>query len=167
MPFLEGTQPNRGCDIHGVNRRPDNTLRFVDMNALYIDRTILQDLPMPVLRDDELFRGIQSHPPQTMQSNPLSISTTLPTLTLPTLPSNPFLEEPDNLHNPDNTEGLDTIPDLPADVIITEAVVVDSFTADAIATEADDTFTAEAITTTDTVTDDAVLELPSHNPLLD
>ncbi|MCL2008902.1 MAG: PBP1A family penicillin-binding protein [Treponema sp.] len=56
MPFLEGTQPLLGCDIHGVNVRMDTTLRFLDLNTLYIDRNIIQSLQMPVIRDEEIFR---------------------------------------------------------------------------------------------------------------
>ena len=191
MPFLEGTQPVLGCDYHGVNRRVDNTIRFMDMNTLYIDRAVIQDLPMPVLRDEELLRGMQTGsrpgqgtiqlPPQTMLNNPLSIST-IPNLE-PVIPSLPTLEDPGHLE-----DLIDPGFDLPADTVIMEALAADVLTSEVISAEAfpADTLTVEAISadtvtadvvTADTViveavivdevTTDAVLELPLHNPLLD
>jgi penicillin-binding protein 1A len=106
MPFLEGTQPLLDCDHHGTSRRIDNTLRFCDMNTLHIDRSIIQELPMPVLREDiisSVSSQQRSGPPQ--PGGPTLINITSPVLEIP---SNPFLDAFDSTDSDDETSEEDT-----------------------------------------------------------
>ena len=141
MPFLEGTQPVLGCDYHGANHRVDNNLRFIDLNTMYIDRELIESLPMPVLRDEEITRGLQT------QTRPRPISP-MP-VTIPVETPSPVYS---TMAEPEVETAAEPEVYTPASVFV-EPVTAEPVTVDAVTSEA--------------VTADAVLELPSHNPLLD
>jgi len=57
LPFLEGTQPTRFCDIHGGNTQTGSmqTLRGMRFDTMLIDdNTLLGELKMPELQMDLL-----------------------------------------------------------------------------------------------------------------
>jgi penicillin-binding protein 1A len=57
--FLEGTQPVLFCSEHGGGRRIDS-FRQIEMGSIFFDSgDFLQNLSMPVLRDDVLMREVQ------------------------------------------------------------------------------------------------------------
>jgi penicillin-binding protein 1A len=89
LTFLEGTQPMHFCEECSGNRGFE-TFRYLDLNPMFYDTLdIINDLKMPVLRDDALLREIQEEMRRPQTSLTIRNTTpdpfTLPTLNLPTL----------------------------------------------------------------------------------
>jgi penicillin-binding protein 1A len=90
FPFLEGTQPVLLCDYHG-NTRGMDTFRHIEMGSLFLDPgNVIENLTMPVLRDDILLREIQEERLQSQQSQRNAFNTRNPSpatqLQMPALP---------------------------------------------------------------------------------
>ena len=100
LPFLEGTQPNRYCDLHGTStfqsRIPINVFQLGGFD----EAAFLDSLPMPQLPLD-LFPELQSNPQQNRPPAPATGRTN--TNTRPqrnTSSNNPFLDDGPPVSNP-------------------------------------------------------------------
>ncbi|MCL2318528.1 MAG: PBP1A family penicillin-binding protein, partial [Treponema sp.] len=106
LPFLEGTQPVLLCDYHGGNKSTEASVRNIGTGSMFIDTSdIVKDLnlPMPVMRDENLLREIQAEQrrpqsPRTESSqrqgypNTGTFSGRTPSSS-GRIPSNPFLDD--------------------------------------------------------------------------
>jgi penicillin-binding protein 1A len=113
LTFMEGTQPVHYCDYHGSNRGMD-TFRHIELGSMFLDAgDFVNNLKMPVLRDESLLREIQAEL-RRAQQRPVSASA--PILTLPELddpapvaqpPSEFFAQEEEGLEPPSYNPLLD------------------------------------------------------------
>jgi len=89
LTFLEGTQPTRFCEECGSNKGFE-AFRYVDINPMFYDALdFINDLKMPVLRDEALLREIEEDArrltSQSISRSDIPGPGSVPTLSLPTL----------------------------------------------------------------------------------
>jgi penicillin-binding protein 1A len=89
LTFLEGTQPILPCDYHG-NSRGMETFGNIVFNSMFLDAgSVISSLQMPVLRDEEIIRGLNAPRSQSSQNATTTPGYTFPSLQLPNLLDNP------------------------------------------------------------------------------
>ena len=87
LTFLEGTQPVLYCDEHDGNRGFE-TFRGFELDTMFIDTMdVLQNLTMPVLRDEILMREIQEEQRRRAQGGRSNTMGYTQSLSQPFLPS--------------------------------------------------------------------------------
>jgi penicillin-binding protein 1A len=94
LTFLEGTQPMLFCEECGSNRGFETFRGGIELNTMFFDTLdFINDLKMPVLRDDALLREIQEEARRPQNSITTNRNTTLSTIEdllasiqMPTLP---------------------------------------------------------------------------------
>jgi len=195
FPFLEGTQPVLFCDYHGNNNtRMETTLSNIGLDSMFIDTSnVLKSLPMPVIRDPDLMREIQSdqrrnQSGQNSRQSPSNSRTSLPNRNPssglsfnpllddlpPVIPQAPQAVQPSAQSSVPDTAPPDALtPDTTPDALAPPDTAPDASASDSTSdvsitpNESQDESLSQPASPPASPETDSELEPPSYNPLLD